>query len=196
MTVCDINLIASRRRAKQRALALVRCAVYSLIALFLGLTLVYAWLAIATRMTQGQIVGIEAELTDPKHAEAMARVAFLDAGITKLQPRVELLEKVHDSEQAWISILRDIAACVPPPGNLWLTELSSRRADKEQVLTLQGSAFYHKDIGDFMLSLDKPGWSEAPVLGSTQVRTTGQGRQVVQFEVTVPLTKIIGSDLK
>lgn len=196
MTVCDINLIASRRRAKQRALALMRCAVYSLIALFLGMALVYAWLAIATKLTQGQIVGIEAELADPKHAEAMARVAFLDAGIAKLGPRVDLLEKVHDSEQAWINILRDVAACVPPPGNLWLTELTSRRTDKEQVITLQGSAFNQRDIGDFMLSLDKPAWSQAPMLGFTQVRPTRQGRQAIQFEVTVPLTRIIGSDLK
>lgn len=41
-TVLDINLIAGRRRQKQRAITILRCAVYSLIVLFLAVALLYA----------------------------------------------------------------------------------------------------------------------------------------------------------
>jgi Tfp pilus assembly protein PilN len=196
MTVLDINLIAGRRRQKQRAIAIMRCAVYSLIVLFVGVALLYARLAVVTKLTKGQIAELDAKLSDPAMAEAMTRIQFLDTNIAQLEPRVTLLEKVHSSERAWIEILRDIGACIPAPGNVWLTQLSSRRADKEQVLSVRGSAFNQGDIGEFMLALDKPSWSKAPVLGFTQVNVSQRGRQVIQFEVTVPLTKVIGSDLQ
>jgi len=196
MTVLDINLIASRRRQKQRAVAIMRCSVYSLIVLFVGVALLYARLAVVTKLTKGRIAEVDAKLSDPGTAEAMSRISFLDANIASLTPRVELLEKVHRSERAWIEILRDIGACVPAPGNVWLTQLSSRHAEKEQVLSLRGSAFNQADVGEFMLALDKPAWSKAPVLGFTQLNVTTRGRPVMQFEVTVPLTKVIGSDLR
>jgi Tfp pilus assembly protein PilN len=196
MTVLDINLIAGRRRQKQRALTILRCSVYSLIALFLAVALLYGRLTAATRLTQGRIAEVQAKLTDPALADAISRISFLDSNIAKLEPRVTLLEKVHDSEQAWIQILRDIGACVPEAGNVWLSQLASSRAEKEQVLSLRGSAFNQTDIGEFMLNLDKPAWSKAPMLGFTQTNVTQQGRPVIQFEITVPLNDIIGSGLR
>jgi Tfp pilus assembly protein PilN len=195
-TVLDINLIAGRRRQKQRAITILRCAVYSLIVLFLAVALLYARLTAATKLTQGRIAEVEAKLSDPTLAEAVSRIQFLDGNIGKLEPRVDLLEKVHDSEQAWIQILRDVGACVPTAGNVWLSQLGSHRAEKEQVLSLRGSAFNQSDIGEFMLNLDKPAWSKAPALGFTQMNVTQQGRSVIQFEITVPLSQIIGSGLK
>jgi Tfp pilus assembly protein PilN len=196
MTVLDINLIATQRRQKQRSITILRCAVYSLIALFVGVAMLYARLVVATRMTEGRITQVQAELSDPARAEAITRINYLDASISKLGPRVALLEKVHNSEAAWIQILRDMAACVPTSGNLWLSQLASKRTEKEQVLSLRGSAFNQADIGEFMLNLDKPAWSKAPALGYSQVSVTGRGRSVITFEITVPLDRMIGSDLK
>jgi len=196
MTVLDINLIATQRRQKQRSITILRCAVYSLIALFVGVAMLYARLVVATRMTEGRITQVQAELSDPARAEAITRINYLDASISKLGPRVALLEKVHSSEAAWIQILRDMAACVPTSGNLWLSQLASKRTEKEQVLSLRGSAFNQADIGEFMLNLDKPAWSKAPALGYSQVSVTGRGRSVITFEITVPLDRMIGSDLK
>ena len=196
MTVCDINLIASRRRQKQRALTAMRCAVYSLIVIFIAVALLYARLAVATRLTAGRIAEVDAKLTDPALAEAMTRVQFLDTSIATLSPRVDLLEKVHDSERSWIEILRDVGACIPAPNRVWLAALASKRADKEQAISLRGAAFSQKDIGEFMLSLDAPAWSKAPMLGYTQVSAGRGGGSVIEFEITVPLNKIIGSDLR
>jgi Tfp pilus assembly protein PilN len=196
MSVLDINLIATQRRQKQRATAILRCAVYSVIALFLGVATLYGRLAVQTRLTQGQIAEVQAKLGDPALADAITRISFLDTNIARLGPRVELLEKVHDSEQAWIDILRDIAACVPGTGNVWLSQLLSRRAEKDQTLSLRGSSYNQADIGEFMLNLDKPDWSKAPTLGFSQLRATGKGRPVIEFEITVPLNRVIGSDLK
>jgi Tfp pilus assembly protein PilN len=196
MSVLDINLIATQRRQKQRSVTIMRCAIYSLIVLGVGLAMLYARLAVATRITVGRITEIQAKLSDPALADRITRISFLETNIAKLGPRVELLEKVHGSEAAWIQILRDIAACVPTDNNLWLSQLASKRAQKEQVLSLKGSAFNQADIGEFMLNLDRPEWSKVPSLGYSQANVTGKGRSVITFEVSVPLARVIGSDLK
>jgi len=195
MSVLDINLIAGQRRQKQRSLTIMRCAVYTLIVLGVGVAMLYARLAVATRITQGRITEVEAKLSDPALVDRIARISFLETNIATLGPRVALLEKVHGSEAAWIEILRDVAACVPTSNNLWLAQLASKRAQKEQVLSLKGSAFNQADVGEFMLNLDKPEWSKAPNLGYSQVSMSGK-RAVITFEVSVPLTRVIGSDLK
>ena len=59
MTVLDINLIAGRRRQKQRAVAIMRGAVYSLIVLFVGVAMLYGRLTVATKLTQGRIDQLE-----------------------------------------------------------------------------------------------------------------------------------------
>jgi len=194
MTVFDINLIASRRRQKQRAVAAMRLAVYSLIALFVGVGTLYLWMLVATRLTGGEISEVDARLSDPVLADKMARVQFLESGIAGLQPRVDLLEKVHNSEASWIRILRDISACIP--SGVWITHFSSQRVDKEQTLSIKGKAVKQADIGQFMLALDGPAWSGAPRLGYTQANPSGGGGTVIDFEITVPLNKIIGSDIK
>jgi Tfp pilus assembly protein PilN len=173
----------------------MRCAVYTLIVLGVGVAMLYARLAVATRITQGRITEVEAKLNDPALVDRIARISFLETNIGTLGPRVALLEKVHGSEAAWIEILRDVAACVPTSNNLWLAQLASKRVQKEQVLSLKGSAFNQADVGEFMLNLDKPEWSKAPNLGYSQVSMSGK-RAVITFEVSVPLTRVIGSDLK
>lgn len=194
MILCDINLIAARRRQKQQTLALMRLAVYSLIALSIGMLTLYAYLVVETRLQMGEIQNVDAQLSDPRLTEKVARVTFLQKAIADLQPRVELLEKVHDSEQAWIGILRDVAACMPP--GVWMTQFTSQRVDKGQTISIKGKARNQGDIGQFMLALNRPSWSDVPKLGYTQVSGGRDPSAPMEFEITVPLKKIIGSDLK
>lgn len=194
MTVCDINLIAARRAQKLRALTILRCGVYSLIAILLGVGLMYARMFVATRAVQGRIAEVEANLTDPALADAIERIHFLEANIGQLQPRVSLLEKVHDSEEAWIRILRDMSGAIPK--GVWISQMTSRREPDKQTVTLRGSAYRQRDIGEFMLGLEELSWSGVPNLGYTQANLTMQGRPVIDFEVSVPLNRVIGSDLR
>ena len=194
MTVCDINLIATRRAQKLRALTILRCAVYSLIALLLGVALMYAKLFVATRSVQGRIAEVEANLTDPALADAVERIRFLETNTAQLQPRVSLLEKVHDSEEAWIRILRDVSGAIPR--GVWISQMTSRRGPDEQTVTVRGSAYRQRDIGEFMLQLEELSWSGAPALGYTQANVATQGRAVIDFEVSVPLNRVIGSELR
>lgn len=194
MAVCDINLIASRRAQKQRAVMMLRCGVYSLIVLFVGVAILYAWMVVATRLVSGRIAETEARLSDPALADAVTRIQFLETSIAQLAPRVDLLEKVHDSERAWIEILRDVSACIPK--DVWITQLSSRRTGNEHTISLRGAAYRQRDVGEFMLRLDRPEWSGVPALGFSQVSTSQTGRPVTEFEITVPLNKPIGSDLR
>lgn len=194
MTVCDINLIATRRAQKQRAMTVMRCVVYTLIAVLVGVGMVYAKLWVATRLVQGQIAEMQARLSDPALAGAIDRIQFLETNIADFGPRVTLLEKVHDSEDAWIRILRDSSAAIP--SGVWISQLTSHHGDKEQSLVLRGSAYNQRDIGEFMLQLEDLTWSEVPKLGFTQVKTGGRQQSVVDFEVTVPLNRVIGSELR
>jgi len=194
VSVCDINLIAGRRAQKVRALTIMRCVVYSLIAILVGVALMYGKMLVATRSVQGHIAEVEANLTDPALADAVDRIGFLEGNITELQPRVTLLEKVHDSEEAWIRILRDMSGAIPK--GVWVSQMTSRRGPEEQTLTLRGSAYRQRDIGDFMLRVEDLTWSGAPNLGYTQTSMNVQGRKSIDFEVTVPLKRAIGSDLR
>ncbi|MDH4179645.1 MAG: PilN domain-containing protein [Armatimonadota bacterium] len=194
MTVCDINLIAARRAQKQRTIAILRCAVYSLIAILVAVTLLYAKMWMATRLVEGQIAVVEGELANPTLASTIERIQFLETNIADYGPRVDLLEKVHDSEQAWIDILSDLSVSIPK--GVWISQMTSRRGPNEQTIALRGSAYNQRDIGRFMLQVEKLKWSQAPGLGFTQANVNLQGHSVVDFEVSVPLNKIIGSDLR
>jgi len=194
MTVCDINLIAARRRQKQQALTLMRLAVYSLIALSIGMLTLYGYMVVETRLADGRISDVDAQLTDPALTDKATRIIFLESSIADLQPRVDLLEKVHNSELAWIRILRDVAGCMPP--GVGLSSLTSQRVDKGQAISIKGKATNQGDIGQFMLSLDAPAWSGSPRLGYSQITGSRDASSLIEFEISVPLNKIIGSDLK
>jgi len=156
--------------------------------------MVYAKLWVATRLVQGQIAEMQARLSDPALAGAIDRIQFLETNIADFGPRVTLLQKVHDSEDAWIRILRDSSAAIP--SGVWISQLTSRHGDKDQSLVLRGSAYNQRDIGEFMLQLEDLAWSEVPKLGFTQLKTGGRQQSVVDFEVTVPLNRVIGSELR
>jgi Tfp pilus assembly protein PilN len=195
MTTFNINLIAARRRQKQRAAAYSRVAFYSLIAIVVVAVLVYLQAVVATQQVKSHIDTIQAELSSPGVADKVARIQFLEQQTAQLTPRVELLEQVHTSEAEWIRILYDVSGCIPP--NVWLGQMSSARSHNDQALSLRGRALNQRDIGNFMLALNEPGWSQAAALGFSQA--SGSTRSTVKtfdFEITVPLTGVIGSDLK
>ena len=194
MTVCDINLIAARRAQKQRTIAILRCAVYSLIAILVAVVFLYAKMWVATSLVEGQISVVEGKLANPTLAGAIERINFLETNIADYGPRVDLLEKVHDSEQAWIDILSDLSRSIPQ--GVWVSQLTSRRGTTDQTIALRGSAYNQRDIGQFMLQVEKLEWSQTPSLGYTQVNANQHGRSVVDFEVSVPLNNIIGSELR
>jgi Tfp pilus assembly protein PilN len=194
MSVCDINLIAARRAQKQRTIAIMRCAVYSLIAILVGVGLLYAKMWMATRLVEGQISVVEGELANPTLADAIERIRFLETNVADYGPRVQLLEKVHGSEQAWIDIMTDLSAVIPR--GVWVSAMTSRRGPQEQSIALRGSAYNQRDIGQFMLQVEELPWSQPPNLGFTQANVNFQGKAVVDFEISVPLDKVIGSDLQ
>jgi Tfp pilus assembly protein PilN len=187
----DINLIAARRQRRQRAAMMMRFAVYSVIGLLVLIGLVYAWLAVATNYVQSQIGEKNAQLSDPKLKGAVERLGFLEGRIAGLRPRVELLQKVHDSEAGWVRVLGDLSDSLPP--DVWVNQLSSRRSEQGQYLTLRGSALSQGLLGDFMLRVKQTDWSGVPVLQESSKAPPAAGRaEVVEFEVNIPLQHALG----
>jgi Tfp pilus assembly protein PilN len=195
MTVFNINLIAARRRQKQRAVRLLRIGFYSLMGLVALVIVVYLKMNLTVAQKTAEIARIDGELSQPELAKATSRIQFLESETAQLTPRVAVLEKVHNSEAEWIRILHDLSACIP--ANVGISQMTSSRADKGQALELRGKALTQSDIGEFMLALDQPVWSGIPSLGFSQ-STAGSMSQseLVEFEITVPLQSVIGSDLK
>jgi hypothetical protein len=146
MTVCDINLIATRRAQKQRTIAILRCAVYSLIAITVAIGLLYAKIWVATRLVEGQIAVVEGELANPTLADAVERIRFLETNIADYGPRVQLLEKVHDSEQAWIDILSDLSVRWSLAPSLGYTQANVSQAGSS-VIDFEVAVALDKPIG-------------------------------------------------
>lgn len=194
MTTFDINLIATRRRQKQRALRMMRAAFYSLLGLVVLVVIVYLQMLVTTQRVEGEIAAIQGELSEPAMVTKVERINFLERKTTELKPRVQLLEKVHSSEAEWIHILRDISACIPQ--EVWLGQMNTKRSEKQQTIALKGKALRQAEIGAFMLSLNQPSWSNTSALTYAQASGDSRGSRFYEFEITIPLKTIIGSNLK
>jgi Tfp pilus assembly protein PilN len=188
----DINLIASRRAQRQRTLALIRLAFYGLLGLGILVVLLYAWMSIQVRLVNGRILEAEAMLNAPDVKEKLDRVHYLEAQIGQLKPRATVLQKVHDSENRWIEIMRHVGASVPT--NVWVTQVESRYVDKGQQIYLQGSAVSQKYIGAYMLALQEADWFDTLQLVQADTNNN-KGTEKVDFEIILPLKEGIGLDL-
>ncbi|UCH36611.1 MAG: PilN domain-containing protein [Armatimonadota bacterium] len=193
MTSININLIAERRAQKQRSAKLLRLAGYTVLSLIVVIGVMYAYFTIAIGITQGEVVECAAKLSDPKFRADLQRIEYLEQHCAALEPRVNLLEAVHGSQQAWIAVLGDLSRCIP--NNVWLTNVQSRRDQSGQSLSIAGSAASQRAVGDFMLNLKQATWCGDPVLNFTQ--TVGLlDQEVVNFDVTAPIKHPIGSELR
>jgi len=189
----NVNLIAERRAQRQRSARLLRIGAYTVLSLVVAIGVMYAYFSIAINVVQGEIVECDAKLSDPGFQTQLQRIDYLDQRCAELQPRVDLLQTVHDSQQAWIDVLSDLSRCIP--NNVWLTNAQSRRDQTGQSLSITGSALSQREVGDFMLNLKQAAWCGDPALNFTQ--TVGlAGHEIVNFDITAPIKKSIGSELQ
>ena len=188
----DINLIATRRALRQRALALMRLAFYSLFGLALIIILMYAWMTVQIRFVSSQILEAEAVLSAPDMQKNLQRIGFLESEIRVLTPKVSVLKKVHESEDRWIEVLRDMGRNIP--ADVSVSDLSSRAVDRGQQINMSGSAVNQELIGAYMLDIQAQDWC-----GLLQLVQADSKRQEmirgVEFELTIPLKEAIGVDL-
>jgi Tfp pilus assembly protein PilN len=189
----NINLIAERRAQKQRSAKLLRIASYAALSLVVAIGVMFAYFTIALNVVQGEIVECEAQLNDPSLRADLQRIVYIEQRCAGLEPRVNLLEAVHGSQRAWILVLGDLSRCIP--NTVWLTNVQSRRDQSGQSLSITGSATSQRAVGDFMLNLKHAVWCGDPVLNFTQ--TVGLLKQeVVNFDITAPIKRPIGSELQ
>jgi Tfp pilus assembly protein PilN len=189
----NINLVANRRAQRLRLAKVARISAYGVIGLMVAVVLTYAWLSIAVTMVSGEIREVEASLGSPALSKALDRISFLESQAAVLRPRVKLLHQVQESQKDWGQILQDLSDVIP--NDVWLTSVGSRREQTEQRLIISGSALSQSAVGNFMLNLKTAHWCGVPALGYTQTVRL-QDTDVVNFEVTVPLDKPIGSELQ
>lgn len=188
----DINLIATRRALRQRALALMRLAFYGLFGLALIIVLMYAWMTVQIRFVSSQILEAEAVLSAPDMQRNLQRIGFLESEIRVLTPKVSVLKKVHESEDRWIEVLRDMGRNIP--ADVSVADISSRAVDRGQQINMSGGAVNQQLIGAYMLDIQAQDWC-----GLLQLVQADSKRQEmtrgVEFELTIPLKEAIGVDL-
>jgi len=188
----DINLIATRRAVRQRSLALMRLAFYSLFGLALIIILMYAWMTVQIRFVSSQIVEAEAVLSAPDIQKNLQRIGFLESEIRGLHPKVRVLKKVHESEDRWMEVLKDIGSNIP--ADVFVSDISSRAVDRGQQINMSGVAVNQELVGAYMLDIQARDWC-----GLLQLVQVDSKRQEVtrgaEFELTIPLKEAIGVDL-
>jgi Tfp pilus assembly protein PilN len=188
-----INLIAERRKLQLRRMRLLRAGVYGVGVMAVGTVLLWVGIGAAISGFEGQLAECNAKLTAPQLARSLERIKFLEQQQELLAPRMELLEKVQDSQRAWISIMRDVSACMPP--SVWLTSITSRRNPDAQMVEVSGSATSQRSVADFMLNLKSAAWCKPPDLNYTQTVKQNMLDQV-NFQISIPLRNPIGSNLQ
>jgi Tfp pilus assembly protein PilN len=186
----DINLIATRRAQRQRAIALMRLAFYGLLGLGVVLVLLYFWMTFEINYVQARIQDAEASLQDPTVQENIKQINTLDSQIAILGPKVKVLKKVHDSESRWIEVVRDIGAAVP--ANVGITAFTSRRVDRGQQISLSGAAASQSLIGAYMLAVQSDAWAGPLQLVQADTSRSAKNSNLVNFELTIPLKEPIG----
>jgi Tfp pilus assembly protein PilN len=188
-----INLIAERRNLQLRRMRLLRAGVYGVGVMALGTLLLWIAMGVAISSLEGRLAQCNAKLTAPELARSLDRIEFLEKQEKLLGPRLELLQKVQGSQRAWIRIMSDISACVPP--TVWLTAVASQRNPDGQTLKVSGCATSQRSVADFMLNLKAARWCRPPQLSFTQMVQQNMQDQV-NFEITVPVKNPIGSNLQ
>ena len=133
----NINLIAERRSLQLRRLRLLRVGVYGVGVMALGTMVLWVGMGVAISTVEGKVSQCEAKLTAPELARSLKRIKFLEDQEKSLSPRVQLLQKVRNSRRAWIRIMRDVSACIPP--DVWLTGIVSQRNPDGQSLKINGT---------------------------------------------------------
>jgi len=192
----DINLIAARRAQRQRSIAIMRLAFWCLFGLALVIVLLYAWMTIQIRLVNGSIAEVQATLQAPEMQEQISHVAFLDEEISILNPKVRILENVHESESRWIEVLADLGRLAP--ANVGVNSLASRKADADHLISLKGQADSQHLVGAYMLALQDSGWCKELQLNQTaadrQPKDANTLRKI-NYEITIPLIKPIGLNI-
>ncbi len=189
----DINLIADQRARKMRGRRMRRVTIYSLIGLIVGVGAMFGTMTVNALMLRGRIAEVDAELDNPELRQQLDHYYTLESQLTNLRPRVQLLERVHSSEFAWLLVAHDLGQAIP--GDAWLTRFASKRRDKDHTITVAGVALTQRSVGDYMLALADQPWVKMPDLSFTRRKTLG-GTEVMEYEINLSLAAPVGSFLE
>ena len=180
----NINLIAQRRAHKQRSLRARRIGFYGLMGAAVAIALIYLGLQMTIMQRAADIANVDQQLQDPKLVADIRQVDMLEGEMAMLRPRVDLLERVHDTHNAWLNVMFDVSARLP--SDVWIDNIASRSDATAQLITIKGTALKQRTVGSFMLNLKDTRWAGDPELNFTQ-SVDMAARKVVSFEMTVPL---------
>ena len=189
----DLNLIAGQRARKLQRMRLRRVTVYGLLVLSLGIAVMYGTMTVNTLILHSRIAEVNAGLDDSMFRAELKRFYTRETQLNTLRPRVSLLERVHDSEFAWLQVARDLAQVIPT--DVWLTRMQSRRQDVQHTITLAGVAMTQRSVGDYMLALADAPWVHEADLAFTRRKTLG-GNEVMEYELSLTLKTPVGSILE
>ena len=187
-----INLIASPadRGAHRDSARLPWVAVAAGLATMVAALAVMVWWAWALR---GEAAAVSRELAGARAAvgtltPAVDRLRDAEAQRAHLLGFVNLLEALHARRTTALRMLDGVSRVLP--GDLWLSEV---REESDGFL-VRGHAATRAAVSDYVAALESAGAFGAPVdLVDSQRGDRSGGRELVSFEVRVPLPGAAGS---
>ncbi len=190
----NINLIAERRAKRLREMNIIRWSAMGVflvlvgmigLNLFSGLTLVVEK---NTELAQKQKIYSK--------ADAVKEYEETQSEIDQIKPHINLIRQVRVSEAAWMVILADISKITP--SEIVINNITVASTDKGVELKMGGIAKDEKAVGDYMVSLSTTTWAanNKTKVGTISITPGPQNTiEMVTFDVSVPVTGMVGGDL-
>jgi Tfp pilus assembly protein PilN len=103
--------------------------------------------------------------------------------------KAALIQDILKQRVLWSQVFKHLSIIVPK--GLWFDYLEGISDDKAEI-KIRGGAFSYLSIADFMLSMEKSGYFQAPQLSYAQ-KSVVQGQDVVGFEIICGMKKEQGA---
>jgi Tfp pilus assembly protein PilN len=121
-----------------------------------------------------------------QQADAMRKELGISSPTATSPERAALIQSLLEERVLWSEVFKQFSILVPK--GLWFDSLEGNTASKKAELKVRGGAYSYRTIAEFMLSMEKSGYFNNPQLSYAQ-KTTVQGQEVVNFEVTSGILK-------
>jgi Tfp pilus assembly protein PilN len=141
----------------------------------------------------GVLKGRLATLTTQKQAlqqqgDAIRKTLGISPGTMGLG-KAALIKNLLRERVVWSKVFKELSLIVPK--GLWFDSLEGVGGDKAEM-KIKGGAFTYTAVSEFMVSMQKTGYFEAPQLSYAQ-KVVVRGKDVVGFEIICGMTKTQGA---
>jgi len=190
----NINLIAERRALKLRQASTLRWSGFGLMVLLVLMVVLNGFALQDWHTNRRDLANITTE--QQRKLQERAALTADEREIAHKWPIVYLLDQVHLSVGAWMTIMADVSRM--EPGSIYLVSLNSTSAKEGITLRFSGLGPDPQTVGKFMYAINNQAeWAATSKLNtiSSERIPNSEGTQV-RFDFTTQVKGMLGGDLQ